>query len=63
MPKQPRMPNMQRPWLPLFGPSSPLAGMPARTADASPLYAGETALRIGSVVPAARAVGLLAGAG
>ena len=58
-----RMAGVQRPWLPLFGPSPPLAGMPDRTADASPLYAGDTALRIDSVVPAARAVSLLADAG
>jgi nitronate monooxygenase len=56
-----RMTNVQRPWLPLFGPSPPLVGMSARIADASPLYAGETALRIDSVVPAAAAVRLLAG--
>ena len=56
-----RMIHLQRPWLPLFGPSAPLEGMPARTVDAGPLYAGETALRIDSVVPAAEAVKLLAG--
>jgi nitronate monooxygenase len=58
-----RMTRAQRPWLPLFGPSPPLADMPARAAEASALYAGETALRIDSVVSAARAVELLTGAG
>jgi NAD(P)H-dependent flavin oxidoreductase YrpB (nitropropane dioxygenase family) len=51
----------QRPRLPLFGPLSPLTGMPDRLVDASALYAGETALRIDSIVPAAKAVALLAG--
>jgi nitronate monooxygenase len=51
----------QRPNIPLFGPAAPLAGMPARLLDASPLYAGETALRIASVVSAAEAVAVLAG--
>ncbi|MCE5291278.1 MAG: nitronate monooxygenase [Nocardiaceae bacterium] len=51
----------QRPAIPFFGPASPLVGMPERLVDATALYAGETALRIGSVVPAAVAVRELAG--
>ncbi len=51
--------STQHPRLPLFGPTPPLVGMPERLADAAPLYAGETALRIESVVPAAEAVRLL----
>ncbi len=53
--------SAQRPGLPLFGPAAPLVGMPARLVESSPLYAGETALRIGSVIPASEAVALLAG--
>jgi nitronate monooxygenase len=56
-----RLHRRQHPALPVFGPASPLEGMPVRLVDASALYAGETALRIDSVVPAARAVELLAG--
>lgn len=51
----------QTPAIPFFGPASPLAGMPERLVDATALYAGETALRIQSVVPAAVAVRELAG--
>jgi nitronate monooxygenase len=51
----------QHPAIPLFGPASPLQGMAARLVDASALYAGETALRIESVIPAERAVAQLAG--
>lgn len=51
----------QDPRVPLFGPATPLAGMPDRLVDSSALYAGETALRIDAIVPAARAVALLAG--
>jgi nitronate monooxygenase len=54
------MHRRQHPAVPLFGPAAPLRGMPDRLVDASALYAGETALRIDSVVPAARAVELLA---
>lgn len=52
----------QHPGLPLFGPAAPLAGMPDRLVDASALYAGETALRIDSILPAREAVASLAGA-
>ncbi len=51
----------QTPAIPFFGPAAPLAGMPERLVDATALYAGETALRIQSVVPAAVAVRELAG--
>lgn len=52
---------MQHPAVPVFGPSAPLAETPARLVDASALYAGESALRIDSVIPAADAVRRLAG--
>lgn len=52
----------QHPALPVFGPAAPLAGMPERLVDASALYAGETALRIESILPARDAVAALAGA-
>jgi nitronate monooxygenase len=52
---------MQRPSLPLFGPALLQRGMPDRLADATPLYAGESAIRIDSLVSAAEAVRLLAG--
>jgi NAD(P)H-dependent flavin oxidoreductase YrpB (nitropropane dioxygenase family) len=51
----------QRPSVPLFGPASALRGMPDRLVDATGLYAGETALRIDSLVTAAEAVEILAG--
>ncbi len=53
----------QRAGLPVFGPAAPLADMPERVVEASALYAGETALRIGSVLSAGEAVSLLSGAG
>ena len=52
----------QRPGFPLFGPSPPLAGMPDSLIEATALYAGETALRIGEIVSSADAVALLADA-
>lgn len=55
------LPRVQRAWSPLLSPTPPLAGMSTATVEATPLYAGETALRIESVVPAAEAVALLAG--
>jgi NAD(P)H-dependent flavin oxidoreductase YrpB (nitropropane dioxygenase family) len=55
-------PRMQRRSLPFYGPASILRGMDARLVDVTPLYAGETAGRIGSIVPAAQAVRELAGA-
>jgi nitronate monooxygenase len=54
-----RLVGFQRPAIPLFGPSSALEGRPDRLIDATPLYAGETALRIDSILPAAEAVALL----
>jgi NAD(P)H-dependent flavin oxidoreductase YrpB (nitropropane dioxygenase family) len=52
----------QRPGLPLFGPAVPLRGMPDHLVRASALYAGDSALRIDAIVPAAEAVATLAGA-
>ena len=52
----------QRVGLPLFGPAAPLKGMADRLVDTSPLYAGESGLRIESVIQAADAVLLLSGA-
>jgi hypothetical protein len=46
----------QRPGIPLFSPSLPLAGMPDRAVDSTALYAGETVGRLHDVIPAARAV-------
>jgi len=53
-------PRLQRARLPLLSPTPPLAGMRATAVENTPLYAGESALRIGSIVSAAEAVGLLA---
>jgi NAD(P)H-dependent flavin oxidoreductase YrpB (nitropropane dioxygenase family) len=50
----------QRRALPVYGPMAPLQGMPERLLDASALYAGESALRIDSILPAAATVRLLA---
>jgi NAD(P)H-dependent flavin oxidoreductase YrpB (nitropropane dioxygenase family) len=46
--------------LPLYGPASILRGMDERLVEVTPLYAGETAKRIHSIVPAAEAVRQLA---
>jgi len=54
-----RLPQAQRAWLPLLSPAPPVAGMPDATVEHTPLYAGETALRIDSILTAAEAVGLL----
>ena len=56
-----RLPRLQRTGLPLLAPGPPVAGMPDTTVESTPLYAGQTALRIDSVVTAAEAVALLAG--
>jgi NAD(P)H-dependent flavin oxidoreductase YrpB (nitropropane dioxygenase family) len=56
-----RLIAFQHPGVPLFGPSAALQETPERLLDASALYAGETALRIDSIVPAAEAVALLVG--
>jgi nitronate monooxygenase len=52
----------QRPEIPLLGPIAPLRGMPDELVQASALCAGATALRIESLLPAARVVAELAGA-
>lgn len=52
----------QRLSVPFYGPASILERMDERLADVTPLYAGETAMRIDSIVPAAQAVRELAGA-
>lgn len=53
------LPRLQRAQVPLLAPAPPLAGMPDSAVDSTPLYAGESALRIDSVVSAAEAVALL----
>lgn len=50
------LPRIQRARLPLMSPVPPLVGAATATVEATPLYAGESALRIDSVVPAAQAV-------
>jgi NAD(P)H-dependent flavin oxidoreductase YrpB (nitropropane dioxygenase family) len=55
------MAQAQRPAIPILSPAAPLVGMPDQMLDAAPLYAGETALRIDDLVPAAQAVQRLAG--
>jgi NAD(P)H-dependent flavin oxidoreductase YrpB (nitropropane dioxygenase family) len=54
--------NVQHRAVPVYGPLAPLRGMPDRVVDTSALYAGESALRIDSVLPAATAVRVLAAA-
>lgn len=49
----------QRLSIPLYGPTAPLVGHPESVLEVAPLYAGESARRITSVVPAAEAVRLL----
>jgi hypothetical protein len=56
-----RLPRVQRVGVPLLAPGPPLAGMADAAVECNPLYAGETATRIDSLVTAAQAVGLLAG--
>jgi nitronate monooxygenase len=48
--------GMQRPALPVFSPIAPLAGMPDAVVDRTALYAGETVLRLTSVISAQEAV-------
>lgn len=55
------LPRWQRAGLPLLSPAPPLAGVSEEHVDATPLYAGETALRIDGLLGAAEAVDLLAG--
>jgi NAD(P)H-dependent flavin oxidoreductase YrpB (nitropropane dioxygenase family) len=52
--------KLQRTGVPFFGPGAALEGMPESVVDVTPLYAGESALGIDEVLPAARAVELLA---
>ena len=52
----------QRPELPFFSPIGVLEGAPERLLDATPLYAGESALRIRELRPAGELVRELAGA-
>jgi nitronate monooxygenase len=52
--------RVQHPLLPLLSPGPPLAGMPDRTVDTCPLYAGECVREIHTVIPAAQAVQELA---
>jgi nitronate monooxygenase len=51
----------QSPRLPLFSPAAPTKPMPASSVDRTALYAGESALRMTSVVSAQEAVAELAG--
>lgn len=55
------LPRLHRPWLPVLSAAPPLAGMPDRSVAASPLYAGESALRITDVRPVAEVMAELAG--
>jgi nitronate monooxygenase len=55
-----RLGALQRTALPFFSPALPLSGNPPDLVDRSALYAGESALRMREVVPAARALELLA---
>jgi nitronate monooxygenase len=48
--------GMQRPGLPLFSPIAPTIGMPDSVVDRTALYAGETVLRMTSVISAQQAV-------
>lgn len=52
--------RMQTPRLPLFSPIAPTTGMPASAVDRTACYAGQTALRITSVISARQAVADLA---
>ena len=55
--------RMQTPRLPLFSPIAPTAGMPASAVDRTACYAGQTALRMTSVISARQAVADLAPGG
>jgi nitronate monooxygenase len=48
--------RMQTPALPIFSPIAPTIGMPDRVVDRTALYAGETVLRMTSVISARQAV-------
>jgi NAD(P)H-dependent flavin oxidoreductase YrpB (nitropropane dioxygenase family) len=51
--------RLQRPTIPLFSPGAALRGMPERTVDSTPLYAGVVSRDIEQIVPAGDAVGEL----
>lgn len=53
--------RLQQPALPFFSPAAPTKGLPDHWIERSALYAGDSALRMNSVVSAAEAVALLAG--
>ena len=53
--------RMQTPRLPVFSPAAPVKQMPESWVDRTALYAGESALRMTSVVSAREAVDELAG--
>jgi nitronate monooxygenase len=48
--------RMQTPGLPMFSPVAPTIGMPESAVDRTALYAGETVLRMTSVISARQAV-------
>ena len=48
--------RVQSPRLPLFSPAAPTAGMPDSYVDRAALYAGDSGLRMGSVIGAGQAV-------
>lgn len=54
------LPRLQRARVPLLAPAPPRAGLPDAVVESTPLYAGESALRIDTIVTAAEAVRLLA---
>ena len=47
---------MQKSWLPLFSPLAPTVDMPDSWVDRTALYAGESVLRLTSVISAREAV-------
>lgn len=53
--------RLQRPGLPFFSPAAPTSGLPDHWIERCALYAGDSVLRMNSVVSAAEAVALLAG--
>lgn len=55
------LPRLQRTWLPMLAPAPPLFGLPATVVNSTPLYAGESALRMSTILTAKAAVDLLAG--
>lgn len=54
------VPRVQSVRLPLYSPGPALTGMPARTVDVTPLYAGQAVGRMLEVLPAAEVVAALA---